>query len=148
MAIPVNGFSTTTKRVPQRFTLAGDIPKQEQPRRPERSYDEDRQTILAYVEDFARELADGASLKSSTSRAYNLFKRSGLPMESFIARMFEARSITKESSASIRSNGNQNGVRKSKMAYFFGCLETKLELHETEETEGGIRKPQPLEAAD
>ena len=88
-------------------------------------YDNDRQTILNYVEDFARELGDQASLKTSTSRAYNLFERSGVSLEEFIGRMYEARSITKEASARITKKADG---RKIKIAYWFSVLEQRLGL--------------------
>lgn len=99
--------------------------------------DEARQVILEYIEDFAREFSDQAPLKSSTSRAYNLFKQSGLPVGAFISRMQEARSITKESTAQIRSEVHVQGSgappAKKKMAYWFSVLEDLLGLKEQNE---------------
>jgi hypothetical protein len=94
-------------------------------------YDEARQTILAYVDDFARELADRASLKASTTRAYRLYERSGLNVEAFTAAMLEARAIVKERSAAIRSATQELGrpfPTKRKMGYFFAVLEDRLGL--------------------
>jgi hypothetical protein len=88
-------------------------------------YDEDRQTILEYVEDLAREFRDKASLKSSTTRATNLYRQSGLSLDDFIGKLQEARAITKERSASIRSK-EEGSSSKHKMAYFFACLEGRL----------------------
>ena len=92
-------------------------------------YDEDRQLILEYVEDLAREFRDKASLKSSTTRATNLYRQSGLSLDDFLERLQQARAITKERSASIRSQGAEKG-NKHKMAYFFACLENTLEPRE------------------
>jgi len=76
----------------------------DKPRRhSETVYDEDREVLLAYITDFARELNDRASLKTSTTRAVHLLQRSGLPREAFIQRLYEARALTKERSASIRA---------------------------------------------
>ena len=98
------------------------------PRTP--SYDDDRQQILSYLEDFARELNDQAPLKSSVTRAYHLYQRTGKPIAVFIDAMYQARAITKERSASIRSQVESGGVRspKNKTAYFFSVLEDVLGL--------------------
>ena len=94
------------------------------------SYDDDRQQILSYLEDFARELNDQAPLKSSVTRAYHLYQRSGKPIAVFIDALYQARAITKERSASIRSSTESGGVRspKNKTAYFFSVLEDVLGL--------------------
>ena len=92
-------------------------------------HDENRQVISAYIEDFAREFSDQASLKSSTTRAVNLLHQSELPPNEFISRMLQARSMTKERSASIRSQDSKTNdrlQRKHKMAYFFAVLEDLL----------------------
>ena len=88
-------------------------------------YDEDRQAILVFIEDFARLLNDQAPLKSSVTRAYNIFKKSGLSRDSFLQQMYQARSITQERSASIKTTAGSTeglGPRKNKMAYFFSVL--------------------------
>jgi len=88
-------------------------------------YDEDRQVILEYIDDLAREFRDKASLKSSTTRAANLFRQSGLSLDEFLGRLQQARAITKERSASIRSQA-EGSSSKHKMAYFFACLDDLL----------------------
>jgi len=91
--------------------------------------------LLAYITDFARELNDRASLKTSTTRAVHLLQRSGLPREAFIQRLYEARALTKERSASIRATTRDPNVPvpvKAKMAYFFACLERLLGFREDE----------------
>jgi len=96
-------------------------------------YDEDRQTILAYVDDIARELADGASLKSSTTRALNVFRHSGVSLDAFTAALLRARAIVKERSASIKTTTQEPGrpfPTKRKMGYFFAVLEDCLGLKE------------------
>jgi hypothetical protein len=85
--------------------------------------DDARQTILAYVEDVAREFGDRASLKSSTSRLVNLYRASGLSLAAFIARLYEARAITKDRSSSIRSG---------RFPYFVSVLEDLLGLKQNE----------------
>ena len=92
-------------------------------------YDEDRQVILEFVSDFARELGDNAPLKSSTTRAYRLFKRSSLTRNEFIDAMYQARAVTKERTAAIRGSSTSESMRiqKNKIAYWFACLEALLE---------------------
>lgn len=97
-------------------------------------YYEDRQVLLEYIQDLAAEFNDQASLKSSTTRAYNLFKRSGLSLNDFLSRLYEARATTKERTSMIRSatkEGNRAFPTKQKMAYFFACLEERLGLRQS-----------------
>lgn len=80
--------------------------------------------LLPFVEDFAREFADQAPLRSSTSRMVNLYRSSGLGEDEFIDRMYQARTRTKEYTASIKAQAVGDGPfkRKPKMAYFFSVL--------------------------
>ena len=100
-------------------------------RPPKSAYaDPDRQVILDYVADFAREFADRAPLSSSTTRAYNLYQSSGVELATFIGAMQQARSIVKERTGSIRARtdgGDRPGV-KAKMGYWFSVLEDLLGL--------------------
>lgn len=99
--------------------------------RPEVTYDEDRQVISAYIEDFARELNDTAPLTSSVSRAHNLYRQAGLHREAFISKLYEARTITREHATGIRSRAGDPAkvlTPKKKMAYFFAVLEDVLGL--------------------
>jgi hypothetical protein len=92
--------------------------------------DEDREIIREYVHDFGRELGDKSKLRSSVSRAYNLFRKSGVSREAFIARMYEAKSITQERTADIRNRQPDDGKvlpAKSKMGYWFGTLSNLLD---------------------
>jgi len=89
--------------------------------RPSKQYDEERAMILAFIGDFAREFADGAQLKSSVTRAFNIYKESRLSPALFQDRMYQARTKTKERRAAIKG---------SRMAYFFACLETEAGLRE------------------
>ena len=93
-------------------------------------YDETRRQLLLFVQDLARELNDGASLRSSTSRLANLYRKSGLPMEDFIEHLYAARSVTQERSAAIRMPAGEGAAtwRKNKMGYFFAVLEDQLGL--------------------
>jgi DNA-binding transcriptional ArsR family regulator len=93
-------------------------------------YDENREVILDYIKDFAPELGDEAKLASSVTRAQNIFRRSGISMEAFIGKMYEARSIVKENSGKIRKETKPDGKAfsvKSRMAYWFATLENLLD---------------------
>jgi hypothetical protein len=98
---------------------------------------EDREVIVAYLADFARELNDQAPLRVSVSRALNLLARSGLPREVFLEKLYEARSLTKEYSASIQTTVKRDGSPlpvKAKMAYFFAILEDRCGLKVDQDT--------------
>lgn len=84
-------------------------------------YNEARRLILAYVTDFARELGDRASLRSSTTRATNILRASGRSLDDFTELMLQARAQTQERSAAIRS-ARIPGEKRVRMAYFFACL--------------------------
>jgi len=100
--------------------------------RPTKQYDEEREMILAFIGDFAREFQDRAELRSSVTRAYNLYTQSGLSPVLFQDRMYQARSKTKERRAAIKG---------SRMAYFFGCLEREVGVKAAPEYDhhGGTR---------
>ena len=101
------------------------------PRRPVAvEIDPARDTILEYITDFRREFPDRASLKSSTTRAYNLYVESGVALDTFIDGLYRARSVVKERTGSIRGAGvdEQGRSMKNKMAYFFAVLEDVLGL--------------------
>lgn len=93
--------------------------------------DEDYQRIQDYIEDRAREFNDTAPLKSSTTRAWRLYQRSGLSVEEFVNRIYQARSLTQEGTARITKQAEDPEYRvkrKTKMAYFFAVLEDLLGL--------------------
>ena len=95
--------------------------------------DPDRDVILEYISDLSRELGDRASLKSSTTRAYNLYRAAELPLETFLEGLYRARAIVKERTASIHTTADAGAGglgRKNKMAYFFAVLEDLLGLRE------------------
>ena len=106
-----------------------------QPRRgrPTAAEAEARRVLLAYIGDYAREFNDQAKLKASTTRAFNLYRQAGVALDAFIARLGEARAITQEQTAAIRTrvdNGTTAFPRKNKMAYFFAVLEDLLGMRE------------------
>jgi hypothetical protein len=98
--------------------------------------DEAYQAIQAYMTDFARELNDRAPLASTTSRAYNLYVRSGMNVTQFIDQLYAARAIVKERSANIRSEAKADPKNpwssglKHKTPYYFAVLEDLLGLRE------------------
>lgn len=56
--------------------------------------DEEYQRIQALIIDRAREFNDTAPIKSSTTRAWNLYERSGLSIGAFEERIYQARALT------------------------------------------------------
>lgn len=85
-------------------------------------YDEDRAALLPFVQDLARELNDQAPLSSSVTRTVNVYRASGLDLDNFIDRMLQARTITQERTASIRTTSSGLGA-KPKLQYWFAVLE-------------------------
>jgi hypothetical protein len=85
----------------------------------------ERDGILLRIEQFAQEFGDHATLKSSTSRAYNLFRRSGLSHEQFVHCLWEARAITRERAA------DRGQPIKAKMGYFFSVLAERVGVQHT-----------------
>ncbi len=106
----------------------GEILKKKGRGRPSKQESEERAMIMAFIGDFAREFHDQAQLKSSVSRAFNIYKESGLSPVIFQDRMYQARIRTKERRAAIKG---------SRMAYFFACLEQEAGLREAPERGGG-----------
>ena len=79
--------------------------------------------IARYVEDFSRELRDRAPLKSSVTRAINIYAGSDLDLDTFLDLLQSARAATQKNSAGIRAESADGSGRKSKMAYLFAVLE-------------------------
>ena len=84
-----------------------------------RKIDPDRTLIAGYITDFAVEFRDAAKGAASTSRAFNIFKKSGLTSDQFREQLLEARATTQQYTGSI-TNGAGGG--KNKMPYFFSVL--------------------------
>lgn len=105
-------------------------------RPPKESYDENRERIFAYINDFSPELGDNAPLKSSVTRAYNIYRASGASIEMFIDAMYQAKSKTQEHSAAIRTKRADGDVwkPKAKMGYWFSVLEQELGLEREKPT--------------
>ena len=81
---------------------------------------DERAAITAAIEVFAPEFGDKAPVKSSITRAYNLYQQSQLSLASFIAELYGVRSSVKD----IAKTRNI----KNRMSYFFGLLEDRLGL--------------------
>jgi biotin operon repressor len=86
-------------------------------------YDQARLAILPYAEDLARELGDQAPLTSTTTRLTNLYRHSGLALDTFLDLLIAARGITQERTGSIRTQRPDGPGPKPKMAYWFTVLE-------------------------
>jgi hypothetical protein len=90
---------------------------------------EERDRIAAYLTDFARELNDQAPLASSVTRALRAFQQAKAPRERWGDYLYQARSITQEHSAQIKTKAQGSGFGpKPKMAYYFAVLEDLLGL--------------------
>lgn len=123
---PGSRASESVGEILERLPGKGNGPRRSRPR--SETETEEWQTIQDYIIDFARLLGDGASTKSSTTRAYNLFVASKLPVGAFLDKMYQARALTQESSPKItKMHTDERGYsRKAKMAYFFAVLEDQL----------------------
>jgi hypothetical protein len=90
---------------------------------------EETEEISWIVRDLARELADRAPLKSTTTRATRLYHQSGKSLDEFLDILQAARLRTKQYTASIKTEPvSRNGQIpvKPKMGYFFGVLEDMI----------------------
>jgi hypothetical protein len=86
-------------------------------------YDQVRLAILPYAEDLARELNDQAPLASTTTRLTNLYRGSGLDLDTFVDLLIAARQITQERTSVIRTPRPDGIGPKPKMPYFLTVLE-------------------------
>jgi hypothetical protein len=132
------------ERPPRDFSRVADVlasPSGERPSmkrlRAQKGASEERQIIMAMMEDFAREMGDEAPLAVTVQRAFHLWERSTVPIEAFTALMYEARALTKEYSGNIkktRTAGSAGdsvwGPGKNKIPYFFATLESIIQSHQ------------------
>src|SRR5687768_16486394 len=81
---------------------------------------EERAAITATIKTLAPELGDKAPVRSSVTRAYNLYQRSQLPLSIFVSELYGVRSDVKHIATRCRI--------KNRMSYFFGLLEDRLGL--------------------
>ncbi len=124
--------SSRNERISSEPESIGAVLKRGRGRPPKQPYSEDRQQITAYIQDFAREMGDQAPLKSSVTRADNLYQASGRSIALFVDAMYQARAKTKERTAAIhgKPNAAEPFAPKAKMAYFFALLEDELGMRE------------------
>lgn len=85
-------------------------------------YDDARLALLPFATDLARELGDEAPLSSTTTRIVNIYKKSGLDLDTFIDRMMQARAVTQERTGTIRTQSDSLAPKK-KIHYWFSILE-------------------------
>jgi hypothetical protein len=97
-----------------------------------------REAIQSYIKDMAQEFGDKAKLKSSVSRAYNLYEQSGRTLHAFVDALFMARANVKERNTSTTQQPIQN-----RMSYFFSVLEDQLGLNTQHQGEGAGEPPAP-----
>ena len=93
--------------------------------------DDDYQVLQAYLAEIGRELGDRAPLRSSTTRAYRLFKRAGVSRAVMIARLFEARAILRDRATTVpdqRDPRFRPVPTRNRAAYFFAVLADLLGL--------------------
>lgn len=83
--------------------------------------DDAESTIAAHLVELRQEFIDQATASATTRRALNLFKRANVNLATFIGKLYEARSLTRD-----RSHGS--GTPNRPMAYFFAVLEQSLGL--------------------
>ena len=115
---PISSYTETTDRdYPQRPFESSKGPTRFE------KYDETRLTLLPFAEDLARELNDQAPLASTVSRLVNLYKGSGLDLDTFLDRLMQARSITQERTAAIRTPRPDGLGPRPKMSYMLAVLE-------------------------
>jgi len=126
----IDAASSTARQPNDPPESVGTVLKRGRGRPPKQAYSEDRQQITAYIQDFAREMGDTAPLKSSVTRADNLYQASGRSIALFVDAMYQARAKTKERTAAIRGKACADTpfAPKAKMAYFFALLEDELGL--------------------
>jgi len=128
--IAANGHAAAA--IPARRPLRARLAPEER-----RRYDQDRQRVIDYLSDFARELGDAAPLASSVTRAVNIQRAAGVDFDAFAEALCHARAVTKEHWAAIRKEATTPGATwstKQAMPYFFAELEHALGLRELPET--------------
>ncbi len=83
--------------------------------------DEAYEAIRDYIRDMAGKHHDEASLKSSTTRAYNLYRRSGVSLSSFINVFYDADKEASRRSMSIKKRTADGFTNR--MPYIFAYME-------------------------
>ncbi len=85
-------------------------------------YDEAREWLLPFVEDFAGEFRDASPISSTLTRVVKLFRRSDLDEEAFTELLYRSRQVTKERTAAVKTG---EGGKKNLVPYWLAVL-TKL----------------------
>jgi hypothetical protein len=88
--------------------------------------EEAHSAIKSYIRDIAQKLYDEAPLTSSTTRAYNLYQRTGVHLGRFLNLLYDAEKEANRRSETITKLTTRGF--KNRMAYFFAVLEDKLGL--------------------
>lgn len=83
-------------------------------------YDEAREWLLPFVEDWSREMRDTAPISSTLTRLVKIYRQSGLDEEQFTDLMYRARQVTKERVGSVKSG---EGGKKNLVPYWFSVLQ-------------------------
>jgi hypothetical protein len=94
---------------------------------------EARSAIEAYLRDFARELGDTAPIRSTVTRAVNVYKSSGLALPVFINELYIARAAVKDV-ADGRIRGTDKAPIRNRMSYFFSVLTDQVNGKELAKT--------------
>jgi len=89
-------------------------------------FNEERDAISTVMRDFSRELGDLAPVPATVSRAFNIYRDSGVDLDRFLDTLYEARRITQENTGSIRTESPTKLGPKPKVAYFFGVVKDQL----------------------
>jgi hypothetical protein len=115
-----------TSKSTQRKTTKNGPESIESSKGPTLIFDEERDAIASVLRDFARELGDTAPLPSTISRAVNVYRTSQWELNAFLDALYEARRITQERTAAIRTESPQKLGPKNKIPYFFRVLESVI----------------------
>ncbi len=133
--VVVPGDNGTNSSLDPGLTAAATARRAARPAAPAAPAGRTTSVITDYIGDVAREFNDEASLKSSVTRARNLYKRAGIGLDAFTDALLQARAETKQHSAGIRKetgSASPWGPTKNRMAYFFALFEDKLGLAKEE----------------
>ncbi len=124
---PSNGQPTSIKEI-----LAGKPPPR--PRSPRKRLP-NPQYLATVIRELSAELHDEEHVASNLAQARNLMMRTGLSESALVARVYEARSITKQQGGIVKPAGN--GLR-NKMPYCFAVLRDLLGLDQERPAPSGL----------
>jgi Bacteriophage replication protein O len=126
-----SGYAALRDQITQHRRMT--IPATPRRKTPSPGTPEEREALAAYLGDFARELGDAAPLSSTITRVIILFQTAHLAADQWGDVLYQARAITQEHTAQIRTLAADGGTsirRKNKMPYFLAVLEDLLGLGE------------------